>query len=184
MSRRYFEYSVGTKIVNSHGAGRVSFIVHDKAPFTISGVLAPTGTAVDRMVFVSLEGFETLHGSPSLQSADPFAQGDGNEQAPQARSDHGPKTINAIFVGLTDRSAVLWMQHRRAYYRGDALTAVLPNVALLQLWSITGTAETALRLMAGAVALAGVIGVVVMLSAAVDARRLEFAIFSGGWFLL
>jgi len=258
-----FDYGPGTEIVNAHGSGEVSFDVHDEAPFTISGVLAPTGTAVDRMVFVSLEGFDTLHQDAKPANADPFSQaGDthtGEEQTPHdeheedghetnhdtehethedhvaeedhdehedhadedAHHDHGhdaehaqaadeghedeigqgehahpadednhdehvhdsheghghePGTINAIFAGLKNKSAVLSVQRQLAEYRGDALTAVLPNVALLQLWSITGTAETALRLMAGAVALAGVIGMVVMLSAALDARRREFAI--------
>ncbi|KAE9625556.1 ABC transporter permease [Parasedimentitalea maritima] len=214
-----FGYALGMEIVNAHGAGSVSFDVHDDDPFTIDGVLAPTGTAVDRMVFVSMEGFDTMHEDAIPQNADPFAQApssaddiehdghdehtdeDGHEEhhaeeegheehsdhteenshdshAPESHDDHGhePGTINAIFVGLKDKSAVLSVQRHLAEYRGDALTAVLPNVALLQLWSITGTAETALRLMAGAVALAGVIGMVVMLSAALDARRREFAI--------
>ncbi|MVO17597.1 ABC transporter permease [Parasedimentitalea huanghaiensis] len=247
-----YDYALGMEIVNAHGAGAVSFDVHDDDPFTIDGVLAPTGTAVDRMVFVSMEGFDTMHEDAIPQNADPFAKAsssaddiehephdahsshdaheghsshdgheehtdeggheegghdeDGHEEhhaeeegheehgdhteensheghTSESHDDHGhdshghePGTINAIFVGLKDKSAVLSVQRHLAEYRGDALTAVLPNVALLQLWSITGTAETALRLMAGAVALAGVIGMVVMLSAALDARRREFAI--------
>jgi putative ABC transport system permease protein len=61
-------------------------------------------------------------------------------------------------------------------FRGEPLTAVLPNVALLELWAITSTAENALRLMAWAVAFAGMLGMVVMLSATIEARRREFAI--------
>ncbi|UWQ93895.1 ABC transporter permease (plasmid) [Rhodobacteraceae bacterium M382] len=233
---RAFGYGPGTEIVNAHGSGEVSFDIHDEAPFTISGVLAVTGTAVDRMVFVSLKGFDALHEDAVPENADPFAKlggsDDGDEQLllqdeheehehetghaaegdhaahtdhvaeadhsehddsgneephdanahaahdEQGHDDHGhePATINAIFAGLKSKTAILSVQRQLSEYRGDALTAVLPNVALLQLWSITGTAETALRLMAGAVALAGVIGMVVMLSATLDARRREFAI--------
>ena len=200
-------YAPGTEIVNAHGSGKVSFYVHDEAPFTISGVLTPTGTSVDRMVFVSLEGFDSLHKGAAPENNDPFArtegpdnageqahhdehegedghdeqhatEGESDEQAHGSHDDQGhePGKINAIFTGLTDKTAVLSIQRHLAEYRDDALTAVLPNVALLQLWSITGTAEIALRLMAGAVALAGVIGMVVMLSAALEARRREFAI--------
>ncbi len=217
-----FGYAPGAEIVNAHGSGAVSFDVHDDAPFTVSGVLEPTGTAVDRMVFVSIEGFDTLHQDALPKNADPFGRAraneddeepaqheegetahsaeedhdehkehvakevhdehlhddDHDEHVDDTHDDHGhePATINAIFAGLENKSAVLSIQRQLAQYRGDALTAVMPNVALLQLWSITGTAEIALRLMAGAVALAGVIGLVVMLSAALDARRREFAI--------
>ena len=261
-----FGYSEGTEIVNAHGSGEVSFEVHDEAPFTITGVLSRTGTAVDRMVFVSLEGFDALHAVDEIETADPFARDEGTDAEKTERThdddhaaedahdeddhaahadedvhdengdedeheahvdedghenhahedeedhsthseedghemhagddgdhddhveeeghdvhahdDHGhePGTINAMFVGLKNPTAVLSVQRSLSEYRDDALTAVMPNVALLQLWSITGTAETALRLMAGAVALAGVIGMVVMLSAALEARRREFAI--------
>lgn len=189
-----FGYAPGTEIVNAHGSGEVSFEVHDEAPFTISGVLNRTGTAVDRMVLVSMEGFDALHEVEETKTADPFARtevsGDeetgsahdddhGDDEAhsdEEGHNDHEPSTINAMFVGLKNPTAVLSIQRHLAEYRDDALTGVMPSVALLQLWSITGTAETALRLMAGAVALAGVIGMVVMLSAALEARRREFAI--------
>ncbi|RLK07300.1 ABC transporter permease [Ruegeria conchae] len=218
-----FGYTSGTEIVNAHGSGEVAFDVHDEAPFTVTGVLGHTGTAVDRMVFVSLEGFDALHEEPASEVADPFvlieapevagehedhdhveldepdeheeghqehddrhAHGSGHEDEGQTVTtsdghdhdghDHEPGTINAIFAGLEEKTAVLSVQRQLADHRDEALTAVLPNVALLQLWSITSTAETALRLMAGAVAVAGMIGMVVMLSASLDNRRREFAI--------
>ncbi|GAB5438240.1 ABC transporter permease [Falsiruegeria mediterranea] len=218
-----FGYTTGTEIVNAHGSGEIAFDVHDEAPFTVTGVLGHTGTAVDRMVFVSLEGFDALHKEPASKVADPFVMVDAPEAAEEHEDhdtahshkadhadsefsdehvkhgeshghdddhaqhsdpdehdhgghDHEPATINAIFAGLEEKTAVLSIQRQLADHRDEALTAVLPNVALLQLWSITRTAETALRLMAGAVAMAGIIGMVVMLSASLDNRRREFAI--------
>jgi putative ABC transport system permease protein len=211
-----FDYSLGTELVLAHGAGSVAFDVHDEAPFRVAGVLRRTGTAADRMVFVSLQGFDDLHAQRKPVEEDPLAGlGDTDGPAPgvvdrreestHAHSDdeipvghhaeghaghaddahredvhnehgHNPDTINAIYVGLTDRTAVLSVQRALADYQAEPLTAVLPNVALLELWSITGTAETALRLMAAAVVLAGLVGMVVMLSAALEARRREFGI--------
>ncbi len=219
-----FDYALGNVIVNAHGSGEVAFDVHDEAPFKITGILKPTGTAVDRMVIVSLEGFDALHDDDVPATVDPLTDlgvapepaaeeevHGANEQSEHAHEendhaheqngldqddedahlegaetnyagasdadhDHAPEMINAILVGLKDRAAVLGIQRTIAEYPGEALTAVLPNVALLELWSITGTAETALRLMAWVVALAGMIGLVVMLSATLEARRREFAI--------
>jgi putative ABC transport system permease protein len=217
-----FDYAPGSVIVNAHGSGEVAFDVHDEAPFKITGILGPTGTAVDRMVIVSLEGFDALHDDSLPTEVDPLTDigvtpkpvadeevhraddesehaheenyhthgqnglnqdhEDAHLEGPKTSNDsisdhdHTPEMINAILVGLTDRAAVLGIQRAIAEYPGEALTAVLPNVALLELWSITGTAETALRLMAWVVALAGMIGLVVMLSATLEARRREFAI--------
>ena len=57
-------YAVGDEIVVSHGIGDVSFVHHDDAPFTVAGVLAYTGTPVDRTVHVSLAGIEAMHAEP------------------------------------------------------------------------------------------------------------------------
>lgn len=206
-----FGYGPGTVIVNAHGAGAVSFDLHEDAPFTITGVLAPTGTAVDRMVFVTLQGFDGIHAARTPPPADPFDMAEGSDshdgehvhagdahrqerEEGHAEDEHGhtgndhgsgdgqddhrhePAAINAIYVGLTDRTAVLGLQRRLAELRTDAVSAVIPAVALTELWSITGTAERAMQAMAWAVALAGMTGMVVMLSATLEARRREFAI--------
>ena len=58
---RELGYTVGQSIVVSHGAGEISFVHHDEHPFAVSGVLAPTGTPVDRVVLVSLAGVDAMH---------------------------------------------------------------------------------------------------------------------------
>jgi len=172
-------YDVGTEIVNAHGAGAVALEVHDEAPFQITGVLARNNTAVDRMVFISLEGFDALHAEIAPRSADPFdTLAEPSHDSHDDEHEHGfvPDQINAVYIGLSSRTAVLGVQRAVATYKAEPLAAVMPNVALLQLWSITGTAENALRLMSVAVMAASMIGMVVMLSAALEARRREFAI--------
>ena len=204
-----FGYSVGTVIINAHGSGAVSFDLHDDAPFTIQGILARTGTAVDRMVLVSLEGFDDLHAGRRLARRDPVlnpAPPSGDDHAEHDHAEgghdhdhddaasaepshdttadghdehehhHDPDSINAVLLGLKDRTAVLGLQNLISNQPGEPLTAVLPNVALLELWAITGAAENALRLMAAAVTVAVILGMVAMLLSSLEARRREFAI--------
>ncbi len=54
-------YQLGAEIILSHGVGAVSFSQHKDQPFTIVGILQPTGTPVDQSVHVSLEGIEAIH---------------------------------------------------------------------------------------------------------------------------
>lgn len=68
---RQLRYTLGSAIVLAHGAGEVSFIKHDEHPFTVTGILAPTGTPVDRAVYISLEGVHALHDEDPI--ADPLA---------------------------------------------------------------------------------------------------------------
>src|SRR5690606_2928323 len=43
-------YQVGDRIVIGHGLGSVSFVEHDDKPFRVAGILAKTGTPLDRTV--------------------------------------------------------------------------------------------------------------------------------------
>ena len=188
-----FGYRPGNVIVNAHGTGPISFDVHNDAPFTISGVLAPTGTAIDRMVLVSLAGFDVIHAAQDEPITDPLSPGampamktghedpGGHDPAEHTDSDThhhhpAPDRINAAYIGLHDRTAVLGLQRVVNEHAADPLSAILPAVALTELWGITATAERVMQVMAWAVAVVGMIGMVVMLSAGLEARRREFAI--------
>ena len=166
-----FDYDIGKVIINAHGAGAIDFDQHENAPFTIQGILAPTGRALDRMVFVTLAGFDAIHREIAPPPVDPMAI-----VANPAPDNAPPTQINAMLVGLKERRAVLGVQQFVAQYPNEPMSAVLPGLALLELWEITGTAETALRLLTWATALVGFASVLVMLTSTLDARRREFAI--------
>ena len=224
---RQLGYGVGSVIVNAHGAGDVAFDVHDEAPFTLTGVLARTGTPVDRMVFVSLEGFAAIHAEAQAgaRGADPLGRPGGrpaaaapqrtaaghdahrdhagdddhkdegrehhdghDDRGHEAHPDHdgerdhlaghahAPGKLNAVYLGLESKSAVLSLQRFIAEFPDEPLSAVLPAATLLELWSLTAVAENSLRLVALAVVVAGVLGMLTMVSATLEARRREFAI--------
>ena len=90
---RKLGYRVGDAIVVAHGAGDVSFVLHDDQPFSVVGVLAPTGTPVDRTVHVPLEGIDALHDDyGSEHTHDPLTAAlEGmrtSEAGDRKRSDH------------------------------------------------------------------------------------------------
>ena len=62
-------YQLGDEITISHGVGQVSFKHHDEAPFVITGILAPTGTPVDKTVHITLGSMEAIHLSPGRLTA-------------------------------------------------------------------------------------------------------------------
>ena len=72
-------YALGDGIVVSHGIGDVSFVHHDDAPFTVAGILAYTGTPVDRTVHVSLAGIEAMHAEPGKDHAHDGDPGDEDD---------------------------------------------------------------------------------------------------------
>ncbi|MFB9069034.1 ABC transporter permease [Pseudofulvimonas gallinarii] len=166
-------YSLGDDIVIAHGIGRVSFSNHDDKPFRIAGILAPTGTPVDRTVHVPLAAIEAIHLDWQSGTRLP-GRGISAEQA--LTHDLTPRSITAFLVGLKSRVATFQLQRQINEYRGEALSAILPGVALQQLWSLTGVAENALRLVAACVVIVGILGMSTALLTTLNERRREMAI--------
>ena len=55
------DYKIGVQIILAHCISDGAFSRHDNLPFKIVGILAPTGTPVDKTVHVSLEAIEAIH---------------------------------------------------------------------------------------------------------------------------
>ena len=54
-------YRLGQRIILSHGSGVIPGAEHADKPFTVVGILARTGTPVDRTVHISLQALEAIH---------------------------------------------------------------------------------------------------------------------------
>jgi len=195
-------YRIGDEVVVAHGAGDVSFIEHDEEPFTVTGILAPTGTPVDRSVHVSLAGIDAIHEGMNAEHEeedfDPLAaalanverahvheqdEHDEHDQTSAHTHDHAqgthshtPGQITAFFVGLKSRAAALGVQRHVNEYRSEALTAVMPAAALQELWEIVGVVEKALLVVAVFVVLVGLCGMLVAIMTSLNERRREMAI--------
>lgn len=166
-------YKTGDSIVVAHGTGEVSFAQHDDKPFTVVGVLARTGTPVDRSVLVSLAGIEAIH----LDWAGGARMPGLNIPAEQVRRfDLEPKEVTAALVGLKSRVAVFRVQRYINTYPDEALTAALPGATLQQLWGIIAIAEQALLAVSALVVLVGLAGLVAVVTASLGERRRELAI--------
>ena len=94
---------------------------------------------MDRTLHISLAGMEALH--IDWQNGMP-ARGAAQISADQARTmDLQPKQITAFMLGLNSKIATFSLQREINEFRGEPLLAILPGVALQELWSLMGTAE-------------------------------------------
>lgn len=170
---RRLGYQPGARIVLSHGDGALAQNDHADKPFTVVGVLAPTGTPVDRSVHIGLAAMEAIHldwmaGMPLPgMSVSP-------EQALQ--QDLTPRQVTAVLVGLKRRTAVFSMQRWVAGYQPEPLLAVLPGVALDELWELVSLGERSLLAVSALVAVTSVLGLAAVVLAGLNERRRELAI--------
>ena len=275
-------YVVGDSIVVSHGIGDISFEHHDDLPFTVTGILAPTGTPVDRTVHVTLAGIEAIHddSAHAADNGDGHAEDHGDhagEHAGDHADDHGanhaddhedhaddhgadhgddhedhaddhgadhaddhedhaddhgadhaddhgehaddhgadhaeededdhaaaghedhaddhgdehaadhadahsgdhlePDSITAFIVGLDSRPLLLGLQRYVNEYTAEPLMAIIPGVALQQLWEMLGVAEAAMLGIAVLVVVAGLIGMLTTFLTSLTERRREMAV--------
>lgn len=164
-------YALGQEIVVSHGVA--SFTDHDDKPFRISGILARTGTPVDRTVHVSLEAIEAIHVDWRGGARIPGMQVSADEVRTM---DLSPQAVTAVLVGTQSRLQIFRLQRWVNEYRAEPLLAVIPGVALQELWSVVGVAERALGLVSIMVVVTALMGLGAMVVAGLEARRREMAI--------
>ncbi|MEM8772876.1 MAG: ABC transporter permease [Pseudomonadota bacterium] len=172
---RELGYALGGEFDISHGLKSAGFAEHKDRPFKVVGILARTGTPVDRTIHVSLEGIEAVHigwnnGAPPIGSGAALSMNDIDKSALQ------PDSITAFLVGLKSKSAVLRYQRDVNTFRAEALSAVIPGVALSQLWRVVGAAEQALRGVAVFVIAAGLTGLLTTILTSLNERRREIAV--------
>lgn len=166
-------YRLGDKVVLAHGGGEIESNDHADKPFTVVGILAPTGTPVDRSLHIGLAGMQAIHldwiaGAP-LPGLRVTA-----EQA--LERELTPRSVTAALVGLKSRSAVFSVQRRIAGFEPEPLMAVLPGVALDELWQAVGLGERALMAMGALVAAVSLTGLVAVVVTGLEQRRRELAV--------
>jgi putative ABC transport system permease protein len=153
-------YGLGRSIVIAHGTGEVAFAMHKEQPFRVVGILARTGTPVDRAIHVPLEGLDAIHARENA-----LEHGHGAEHA-----------ISAFLVGLKSRGSAMSVQRQVNEFAEEPLTAILPGVTLLEVWEIAGAVERTLLAVSVLVVAVGLAGMLVALLTSLNERRREMAV--------
>jgi len=183
------------QIVNGRWFG--GFIKHDAHPIKVVGILKATGTPVDRTIHIPLNSIEVMHREmnsaeqgydPLLMLDDAIDIGRMTEKAEQEHShseeahQHKPQKLNykgelgAVLLGLNSRAAAVFLQRSISQYKNEALSAIMPGVALQELWSIMGYLEKGLLVISTFAIVIGLFSMLIALMTTLDQRQREMAI--------
>lgn len=165
-------YEVSDPIVVAHGIA--SFSEHKDQPFAVAGILAKTGTPVDRTVIVSMEAIEAIHVDWKSGAKIP---GQSTSVDELRAMEFTPKAVTAALIGVKSPLQTFALQRAINTYDQEPLLAILPGVALQELWSIIGVAETALLAISAMVIVTALIGMMATLFSNLNERRREMAIY-------
>ena len=108
--------------------------------------------------------------------AAPADDGHAHNEADISIEDVEVSQVTSFFVGTTDRRDVLMLQREINDFEDEPMMAVIPGVALNEMWRSLGYAETGLRLVTIFVVLVGLLGMLVSLYTSLNERRREMAI--------
>ena len=184
-------YGLGDSLILSHGMADVSFSHHDQVPIEVVGVLERTGTPVDNALFVNLKTIEAIHADEEEHGHEEAHHDEHeHEEAHHDEHDHEEAhhdeheghshpplgTVTALLVGLESQIATLQVQRWINEYAEEPLLAILPGVALTQLWELVGNVENVLRGISILVFISSLLGLNAMLLASMRERRREIDI--------
>ena len=142
----------GARIVGAHGIAEAG-PTHDDHPYLVTGVLAPTGTVIDRLVVTSVDSVWHVHEH-------------GN--AAQRRE------ITALLLRYASPLAAAMLP--RAINAGTAMQAASPAYETARLFDLLGVGIALLEGFAGVLVAGGALSLLVGLHAALQQRRRDLAL--------
>ena len=168
-------YSIGSKIQITHGSIESTGNKHDDFSFKVIGVLNKTGTPIDQAVFLDLKGYELLHlGWQSGKKVFSLEDIDLSSIPDEALI---PKTVTAAFVGLKSKLTLFNFTKNIREYPKEAISAIIPGIALSELWSIVGLVDKGFQLLSWIIIAISLIAMVTLIIASLDNRKQEMTIY-------
>lgn len=168
-------YAVGSAVVVAHGVTSGEGIQgHDDKPFRVVGIMKPTGTPLDRSLYISLESMEAIH----LDWQSGSAPSKDKEIAASAITPEmlRPTAITSFFLRTKNRIQILKLQRWINEYKDEPLLAVIPGVVLSDLWQSLSMVEKVLKGISFLVMIVGLMSMLIALMTSLNERRREMLI--------
>ena len=150
-------------------------IEHDEISFELSGILGKTGTPIDKLVFINLQGYELVH--LGWKSGKKIFSLKNQDLSKIDASQLIPKTITAAFVGLKSKLTIFNFQKDIREYLEEPISAVIPSIALSELWSIVGVVDKGFKLLSWIVIVISLIAMVTLIINSLENRKREMLIY-------
>lgn len=134
---------VGQRFIGSHGLSEGG-AEHDHTPFTVTGVLAPTGTVADRLILTSVESVWEVHGLGHAEAGAPHSAAEpATPDNASIRGGHAEPEVTALLVRY--RSPLAAVRLPRFINSQTQLQAAAPAVEITRLMSLLGVGIEAAR---------------------------------------
>lgn len=172
---RALNYHEGSSVTVGHGSTTGDSIqMHEDKPFKVVGVMKPTGTPLDRALYISLEAMEAIH--LDWQTGAAPAKGKEISISQITPEMVKPKVITSFFLRTKNRIDTLRLQRWINEYKEEPLLAAIPGVVLNELWQTLSSVEKLLKGISFLVMAVGLMSMLIALMTSLNERRREMSI--------
>ena len=185
---RELRAGVGQRFVGSHGFGSGEGVTgHDEHPFKTVGILAPTGTVVDRLILTPIESVWDVHGIAHDHEEEHGVEAGGHrgEHGHDAGAEEHDEALIGAAGTLEPEITALLVSYRSALgavrvpsfvNRQTNMQAAVPAQETARLLSLFGAAIEGARIFAWLLAATGGLAIFVALFNAARAREADLAL--------
>jgi putative ABC transport system permease protein len=171
------QLALGARLVLSHGTSGGLAPKHTDSPFTVVGILAATGTPIDRKVMVTLGGFERMHAGWAFGMPPSTPQAQTPDPSQSQALAQPPTSVTALMVGLSSPARVFGIRRTIERMNGSSLMAVMPGITLAKLWQTLSIGESALLAVGWLTAMSAMLSAAATTMLSLQSRRRELAIW-------
>ena len=153
-------FKVGQKFAGSHGL-TPGGEVHDFAPYTVTGILKPTGTVLDRLVLTPVDSVWYVH--------------ENDDDEPVAiRPTAANREVTALLISYTTPLAVASLP--RLINKQTNMQAASPAMEATRLRQIMGVGSDALKAVGAALTIIAGLGLLIAMAEAMRQRLYDLAL--------
>jgi putative ABC transport system permease protein len=152
--------AVGSRFLGTHGLAAGGF-VHEDAEYRVVGVLAPTGTVLDRLLLTDVESVWFTHEG---EAADPA----------ERRILEAEREVTAILLRYASPLAAAVLP--RQINAEPGLMAAVPAQEVARLFAVLGVGIDTARALAAVLLVSALLALFVALTGALEERRYDIAI--------
>ncbi|WP_300757054.1 ABC transporter permease [Janthinobacterium sp.] len=149
--------AIGAKFAGSHGL-TAGGELHDHAPYTVVGILQPTGSVLDRLILTPVDSVWRVHETDPDEASKPAAE----------------RELTAVLIEYASPLAAVSMP--RWVNSQPRLQAAQPAFEAARLFDLLGIGMDVLRAIAGGVLLVAALSMFVALYGALEERKTDMAI--------
>ncbi len=175
---------LGDRFVGEHGLGGVGGPTHDEFPYDVVGLLAPTGSVVDRLVFTSVATVQLVHGmDPDHDHDHADDENHADHAADEDHADHAddedhadlrPPEVTAFLVDFSTPMAAVALP--REINQSTVMQAARPAYEIRRLFRLVGYGADVVRAFAVILVIGAVLGLFTALFQALEERRADLAV--------